>query len=212
MHITAFDRKLRTLRRVFGVGIMLASALAGYTSALLAQDSGKTARPKSAKTAAKPTPAVEEPVWPVQSPDPLPGALLPAKRIVAFYGNPLAKRMGILGELPPDEMLAKLDREVVAWNAADPATPVQPALHLIAVVASDSPGKSGKYRTRMDSALIEKVYGWAQKKNAILFLDVQVGQGTLQEELPRLRTFLKRPDVHLGIDPEFSMKGSNVPG
>ena len=88
---------------------MLASALAGYTSALLAQDSAKTARPKSAKTAAKPTPAVEKPVWPVQSPDPLPGAMLPAKRIVAFYGNPLSKRMGMLGELPPDEMLAKLD-------------------------------------------------------------------------------------------------------
>ena len=151
-------------------------------------------------------------MWPVQSPDPLPGAMLPAKRIVAFYGNPLSKRMGILGELPPDEMLAKLDREVAAWNAADPSTPVQPALHLIAVVASDAPGTSGKYRTRMDSALIEKVYGWAQTTNALLFLDVQVGQGTLQEELPRLAKFLKRPDVHLGIDPEFSMKHGEKPG
>ncbi|HTE43801.1 MAG TPA: hypothetical protein VK636_01045, partial [Gemmatimonadaceae bacterium] len=95
---------------------------------------------------------------------------------------------------------------------ADPSTPVQPALHLIAVVASDSPGKSGKYRTRMDSALIEKVYAWARKKDALLFLDVQVGQGTLQEELPRLAGFLKRPDVHLAIDPEFSMKHGDVPG
>ncbi len=191
---------------------MLASALGGYTSGLSAQNSGKTTRPKSTKTAAKPTPVVEEPVWPVQSPDPLPGAMLPAKRIVAFYGNPLSKRMGILGELPPDEMLAKLDREVAAWNAADPSTPVQPALHMIAVVASDAPGASGKYRTRMDSALIERVYGWAHQRNALLFLDLQVGQGTLQEELPRLAKFLKRPDVHLGIDPEFSMKHGEKPG
>jgi len=172
----------------------------------------KTTASGAGDSTAKAKPKIAGPVWPVDSPAPLPGALLPTKRIVAFYGNPLAKRMGILGELAPDDMLTKLDREVSAWNAADPATPVQPALHLIAVVASDSPGKSGKYRTRMDSALIEKVYGWAQKKNAILFLDVQVGQGTLQEELPRLRTFLKRPDVHLGIDPEFSMKGAHVPG
>jgi hypothetical protein len=64
----------------------------------------------------------------------------------------------------------------------------------------------------MDSALIEKVYGWAQQKNALLFLDLQVGQGTLQEELPRLTPFLKRPDVHLAIDPEFSMKHGEVPG
>ena len=132
MHITAFGRKLHLFFcRAFGVGIMLAPALGGYTSALSAQDSAKAARPKSIKAAPKPQPPVEDPVWPVQSPDPLPGAILPAKRIVAFYGNPLSKRMGILGELPPEDMLAKLDSEVVAWNAADPSTPVQPALHLI---------------------------------------------------------------------------------
>ncbi len=153
-----------------------------------------------------------EPVWPVDAPEPLPGSMIPAKRIVAFYGNPLSARMGILGALPPDEMLAKLDREVAAWAAADPLTPVQPALHIIAVVAQNTPGTAKKYRTRMDSALIEKVYGWAQKRNALLFLDIQVGQGTLQEELPRLTPFLKRPDVHLGIDPEFSMKHHEVPG
>src|SRR5438477_10956240 len=176
MHIAAHRRKLRVIRRAFGVGIMLASAFGGYTSPVLAQNSAKTARPKSTKTAPKLNPPVDEPVWPVKSPEPLPGAILPSKRIVAFYGNPLSKRMGILGELPPDEMLAKLDREVAAWNAADPSTPVQPALHMIAVVASDGPGKAGKYRTRMDSALIETVYGWARSKNALLFLDLQVGQ------------------------------------
>jgi hypothetical protein len=45
-----------------------------------------------------------------------------------------------------------------------------------------------------------------------MFLDVQVGQGTLREELPRLMPFLKLPDVHLAIDPEFSMKHGDVPG
>jgi hypothetical protein len=217
MHMTSYRATRKAIRRAIGVGIMLATGLAGYTSAASAQDSAKKARPKVTKAAPKrpalkPKPPVEEPVWPVKSPDPLPGAILPAKRIVAFYGNPLSKRMGILGELPSNEMLAKLDREVTAWNAADPSTPVQPALHMIAVVASDNPGKSGKYRTRMDSALIEQVYGWARRRNALLFLDLQVGQGTLQEELPRLKNFLKRPDVHLGIDPEFSMKHGEKPG
>ena len=41
-----------------------------------------------------------------------PGSILPAKRIVAFYGNPLSKQMGILGEIPYDQMLAKLDTVV----------------------------------------------------------------------------------------------------
>jgi hypothetical protein len=208
----------RTIRRYVGALIMSAFGLGGYTSRGGAQNTAHHKATKSPKTVKsktvreKPKPAAEEPKWPVDAPDPLPGSILPQKRIVAFYGNPLQRRMGILGALPPEEMLAKLDREVAAWNAADSTTPVQPALHLIAVVAQDAAGTSGKYRMRMDSALIEKVYGWAQRRNALLFLDVQVGRGTLQEEVPRLATFLKRPDVHLAIDPEFSMKHGEVPG
>ncbi len=142
--------------------------------------------------------------WPA-GPAPLPGSILPGKRIVAFYGNPLSKRMGVLGEYPVDEMLTKLDHAVAEWQKADPSTPIQPALHLVTVVAQGAPGKDGMYRLRMDSSLIEQVYGWAQRKNAILFLDIQVGRSTLQAELPRLLPFLARPNVHLGVDPEFSM-------
>jgi len=152
-------------------------------------------------------------LWPPKMATPLPGSILPAKRIIAYYGNPLSKRMGILGEFAPDEMLKKLDAEVAAWNKLDPAHPVQPALHLIAVVAQAAPGRDGKYRLRMDSTLIEKVYGWAKSRNALLFVDVQVGHSTLQQELPWLERFLKRPEVHLGIDPEFAMKdGKSRPG
>jgi hypothetical protein len=150
--------------------------------------------------------------WPVRTPPPLPGSILPGHRIVAFYGNPLVKKMGILGELAPDQMLARFDKEIAAWQKADPSTPVQPALHLIAVVAQGAPGRDGKYRLRMTDSLVELVAGWAAKKNALLFLDVQVGQSTVQEELPRLIPFLKRPNVMLGIDPEFSMKFGDKPG
>lgn len=150
--------------------------------------------------------------WPVRTGPQLQGAILPARRIVAFYGNPLSKKMGILGELPPDQMLARFDKEIAAWTKADPTHPVQPALHLIAVVAQGFPGRDGKYRLRMTDSLINMVYGWAQKRNAILFLDVQVGHSTVQEELPRLVPFLSRPNVMLGLDPEFSMKSGDKPG
>ena len=151
-------------------------------------------------------------LWPVKTPAPLPGSILPARRIVAYYGNPLSKRMGILGELPPDQMLAKFDKEIAAWNKADPSTPVQPALHLVTVVAQGAPGRDGKYRLRMTDSLIEKVASWASQKNAIVFLDLQVSLSTVQEELPRLIPFLRRPNFHLGLDPEFSMKTGAKPG
>lgn len=168
---------------------------------------------KAGAPAAKAAPPVKpKPVWPVKGPDPLPGSILPDKRIVAYYGNPLSKRMGILGEVPPDEMLRRLNREVTAWSRADSSTPVVPALHLIAVVAQGSAGRDGMYRARMADTLIQRVYGWAQQAKAIMFLDIQVGKSTLQDELPRLESWLARPDVHLAIDPEFSMKRGGLPG
>jgi len=148
---------------------------------------------------------LRHPGWPVPGPAPLPGALLPQHRIVAFYGNPLSVRMGVLGELAPEHMLARLDSIVAQWRAADPKTPVLPALHLISVVAQGKPGRDSLYRLRMDSTLIAKVYGWAQRKRAILILDIQAGRSAIQKELPRLAPWLALPGVHLGIDPEFYM-------
>ncbi len=150
--------------------------------------------------------------WPVKGPALLPGSLLPSSRIVAYYGTPLSKKMGILGELPPNEMLAKLDRTVQEWQKADPSTRVIPALHFIAVVAQGAPGRDGKYKLRMTDSLVERVYNMARSKNALTFLDIQVGKSTVQEEMPRLESFLKRPDVHFGLDPEFSMKFGDPPG
>lgn len=150
--------------------------------------------------------------WPVKGPDTLPGSILPHKRIIAYYGNPLSTRMGVLGEYQPDTMLAMLDAEVKAWEEADPSTPVQPALHLIAVVAQGHPGRDGKYRNRMGDSVIERVAQWAEKRNAIVFLDIQTGHSTIQEELPRLANWLARPNFHLALDPEFSMKLGGLPG
>ncbi|MEO8623628.1 MAG: hypothetical protein ABI625_21295 [bacterium] len=151
--------------------------------------------------------------WPVKMPEPLPGAIFPSKRVVAFYGNPLVKKMGVLGEYPKDEMLAKLDKEVARWAKADPSTPVIPALHMIVTVASGTPGKNGLYRTQMFDTLINSVYATAKAKHALYFVDVQVGKSSVMAELPRLRAILENPDVHLGIDPEFAMATSGaVPG
>nr|WP_207428006.1 hypothetical protein [Pedobacter sp. SYSU D00535] len=152
--------------------------------------------------------------WPVKNtPYPKPGAILPFKRIVAYYGNLYSKRMGILGELPPKEMLSKLDQEVRRWEKADPNTPVQPALHYIAVVAQGDPGKDGKYRYRMPFKQIDSVLAISKmRKDMIVFLDIQVALSTIKDELPLLEQYLKLPNVHLGIDPEFSMKGGNRPG
>jgi len=99
------------------------------------------------------------------------------------------------------------------WEKADPETPVQPALHYIAVVAQGESGKDGKYRFRMPDKQIDSVLTIARmRENMIIFLDMQVALSRISDEVPRLEKYLKMPNVHLGIDPEFSMKSGRKPG
>ena len=150
--------------------------------------------------------------WPVKDTFPLAGALLPFNRIVAYYGNFYSTHMGVLGEYPPDTMLKKLMDEVKKWQKADSLTPVIPAIHYIAVTAQGSPGKGGKYILRMPFTQIDKAIDLAKQVNGVVFLDVQVGWSTLKTEIPMLEQYLKMPNVHLAIDPEFSMKTQRKPG
>jgi hypothetical protein len=149
--------------------------------------------------------------WPVNTAAPPPGAILPYKRVVAFYGNFYSKNMGILGALPSDEMLNKLLGEVRKWEQADTMIPVIPAIHYIVVSAQRNPMQGGKYRLRMPFSQVDKALKLANTIGGIVFLDVQVGHSTVQEELPLLEPYLKRADVHLAIDPEYSMKGGEKP-
>lgn len=150
--------------------------------------------------------------WPVKAPYPLPGAILPYNRIIAYYGNLYSTRMGILGEIPREQMLAKLQGEVAKWQAADPTVKAIPALHYIAVTAQGAPGKDNKHRMRMPFKQIDTIIKWAKPIDALVFVDIQVGHSSVKDEVTQLTQYLSLPNVHLGIDPEFSMKGGERPG
>lgn len=151
-------------------------------------------------------------LWPVQTVYPDVGAILPFKRIVAYYGNFYSRGMGVLGEYPADQMLSMLASTSAKWAAADPMTPVLPAIQYIAVVAQGSAGREGRWILRMPDDQIDHALDLASRAGGILILDVQVGQSTVQHEIPMLEKYLKMPNVHLAIDPEFSMKHGEAPG
>ena len=151
-------------------------------------------------------------LWPVRAPYPEYGAILPFNRIVAYYGNFLATTMGVLGEYPEDVMIGMLKKEVAAWEAADPATPVLPAVDYIAITAQARPGDDGKYRARMPFREIDHALAVADKIDGIVILEVQAGKADLMGEIKSLEPYLVKPQVHLAIDPEFRMKYGQPPG
>lgn len=151
-------------------------------------------------------------LWPVHAVYPEAGALLPFKRIVAYYGNFYSPRMGVLGQYPPDKVLAMLTSQVDAWAKADPSTPVVPALDYIVVAAQQIPGRDGMHRMRMPPGQIEKAVTMADQIHGLLFLDVQPGWSTVEIEVPRLAEYLKSPNVELALDPEFALTDRKQPG
>lgn len=149
--------------------------------------------------------------WPVNSALPAAGAIVPYKRVVAFYGNFYSRNMGILGEYSTPVLLEKIKAQTDVWGQADSLTEVIPAVHYIAVTAQGSAG-DGYYRLRMPEKEIMKAIALGDSIQGLVFLDVQPGLSTLQQELPRLEKYLQRPNVHLGIDAEYSMKTGKTPG
>ncbi len=150
--------------------------------------------------------------WPVWT-APYPAdsrALLPYNRIVSYYGNFYSKYMGVLGQYPEAEMLARLASTTKVWEAADPSTPVIPAIHYIAIVAQGAAGKDGKYRAVMPDDQVDHAVELAKKINGITFLDLQVGLSDVQTELPKFEKYLSMDKVEVGLDPEFAMKTSGV--
>jgi len=158
--------------------------------------------------------AAEAPLWPVtDTPYPKRRAILPFKRIVAYYGNFYSRYMGILGEFSEEVVLDRLAQEVAKWEEADPDTPVMPAIDYISSTAQLSPGKDGYYRLRMPDEHVQKAIDYAEKIDGIVILEVQPGLAPLQPEIEYLEKWLKMPQVHLAIDPEFVMiKTGSRPG
>lgn len=191
-----YDERLLALAKVATSSPWYAAYLMGTTT--LTGQAASTTEPR--------------PLWPKRAAYPNYGALLPFNRIVAYYGNFYSKQMGILGEFEEDVVLEKLKAQVAQWEAADPTTPVIPAIEYIDVTAQGSPGKDGKYRLRMPDSQIDRALAMAAKVNGIVILDIQVGLSSVEEEVPLIKDYLAKPNVHLAIDPEFDMQGQTPPG
>lgn len=143
---------------------------------------------------------------------PLDVALLPEYRVVAFYGHPHDPNMGIVGELAIEDLAAALKAEAANYAAADPTRPVVPAFELIATVAQRAPGTDGTYILDTDHDTLTSYIDYAEEHGILVLLDLQIGRGTVADEIEKVRDLLARPNVHLAIDPEFAVAEGEIPG
>jgi len=158
-------------------------------------------------TAARPRPAPPPP--PPQLP--LGGRrLLPDYRVVAHYGTAGTGALGILGQGSPEQAAGRV--AAAAAPFAQPGRPAQPAMELIASVATSFPGPDGHYSRMLPAAEIEPYYRAAHRHRELLVLDLQPGQADFLTQARAYEPFLIRPDVGLAVDAEWKMDPGVVPG
>ena len=139
-------------------------------------------------------------------------SLFPGSRVLLYYGFPTNENMGILGEFEPSQVLELLEAEAGNYRAADPDRPVKVGFEMIASVAQASPGEDGKYIADASRALLDQYTQFTAENDILLFFDVQMGFREPKDDYEGLEEWLAEPHVHLAIDPEFHMRGDEVPG
>jgi hypothetical protein len=138
--------------------------------------------------------------------------LFPDNRVLLYYGFPENPNMGILGEHSPEDLLERLKEQAAEYEAADPSKPFILGLELIASVAQGSPQEDDSWVADTDGHFLDQYAEFCEKNDMVLFLDVQMGFREPYEDYIGLERWMELPFVHLGIDPEFHMRGDERPG
>jgi hypothetical protein len=124
--------------------------------------------------------------------------LIANNQILAFYGKPASKQMGILGEYSKEDLARLLQGYAKLYDDANGETGVVPAYYLI--YGTCWPGGEIGY---LKDSVVQAYIDYAAAHGMIVFVDHQIGKYTVEEAMNRLLPFLKYPNVHIALDPEW---------
>jgi hypothetical protein len=118
--------------------------------------------------------------------------------ILAFYGHPNSRNMGILGRYTIEELDALLTALAAEYEAVSGGRKVKKAFYLIYGTVWPE-GEIGIMRNDTLMPYIE--YGL--KNDILVFIDHQIGRYDPIDSLKRILPWLRYPNVHLALDPEW---------
>lgn len=137
----------------------------------------------------------------------LPGGgqlVFPGRMIVALYGHPDGPALGVLGEQPLTETLARAAEQAAAYDDLVDV-PVVPALEIIATVASAAPGPQGDYSRRTSIDQLRPYVDAAREAGVFVLLDLQPGRTDFLSQAKQYEELLREPHVGLALDPEWRL-------
>ena len=155
-------------------------------------------------------PGIQEPIVEVKTTPPQKEEFNPAyahfvapdlfdkNHILAYYGHPKSKIMGIVGRHSKEELAKKLKAKAEIFKKISGEKGVIPALYLIYATCQPK----GEV-LRMKPEMVESYIKFSLENGFLVYLDHQIGKHKPETAFKDLLPFLKYPNVHLAIDVEW---------
>jgi hypothetical protein len=125
-------------------------------------------------------------------------SLLLNNDILAFYGHPNSKNMGILGRYSKEDLDEKLTALADEYRSVSGGREIRKAFYIIFGTVWPE-GEIGIIR----ESLLEEYIEYAQANDILIFIDHQIGRYNPIDAIKRMLPWLKYPNVHLALDPEW---------
>ncbi|MBN2079236.1 MAG: hypothetical protein JW838_09740 [Spirochaetes bacterium] len=126
-----------------------------------------------------------------------PGAIS-GNYIVAYYGHPKSRIMGIVGRHPKEELAGMVKKTASDYASLKPQRGALPAFYLIYGTCQPK-GEINLMKREMVEAYIRYAYA----NGILVYLDHQIGRYSVEHAMDQLLPFLHYPNVHLALDPEW---------
>ena len=121
--------------------------------------------------------------------------------ILAYYGHPGSRNMGILGRYSIEELDRLLTALAAEYEAANGGRKVRKAFYLIYGTVWPK-GEIGI----ISNNILMKYIEYGMKNDILVFIDHQIGRYDPIDSLKRMLPYLRYPNVHLALDPEWRTK------
>ncbi|WP_232087425.1 hypothetical protein ACM66Z_06085 [Sulfurovum sp. ST-21] len=131
--------------------------------------------------------------------------------ILAYYGRPGTSRMGILGQYPLDTLFRKIKAHAKEYEKIlNYRYRITPGVDVVYDLAIREPGTGGNYLIPLSEKTLLKYIHKAKEYGAVVILDMQLGKKSPPQAIKPVLRYLKYENVHIAIDPEFSVDNLNV--
>lgn len=130
--------------------------------------------------------------------------------VLAYYGRPGIKTMGILGQHSIESLIPIIKAKTAEYKKVSGNQNIVPGFDIIYGMAAGDPGRDKDYIINISEKKLMSYINAGQKHGLVVFIDTQLGKMSPVEAIRPLLKYLKYDNVHLAIDPEFEVRGLNV--